>query len=960
MQKIIELSRDHIVLFDARGKLIYTNAVEPLLGYAPADYLHLDPQSIIHPVDKAKAQAFWQAVYALPNVTNTAELRYRHHRGHYIHVEVTATNLLDDPEVCAVVAYHRRAPDCPLEQQQTQHEQAEEIIGIMRHIPLGSVPLNHDISEQKNATHLLQAKHAAELEHQKQLQVLHEVSIELTLTADLDAFYKQVVQLGLTRLGFERMALFLYDATQNSVQGTYGTNAEGQLCSEKHLRFTLEPFGGLWKAMQTPSRFYLEEETALYSELATVGRGWNARVALWHGNQNLGWLVADNLLSHAPITPSQLEILAQYGMYIAASLARKQAEAALRASEEKFRRLLEAAPIAILLADQHGQITLINERAEALFGYSHNELIGQPLARFVPTVLAHHPLEQLPPHRRTVSGAQGHSQELYAQRKDGSTFPIEVEQSYVQTQAGALLLSFVLDITERKQVADALEEQRTFLRKVIDVSPSMIFVKDYNGRFVLVNPRVAEMYNVTVADLLGKGDADFNPSAEEVAHFLEADRRVIASGEPLFLEEPLTNPNGETRWLQTTKVPIVSVDGKSKYVLGVATDITERRQAEEALRHSEKLLRAVIENLPVGVWLLNLSGMITQTNPAGEQIWQGVHDVGLEELANVYKAWWADTGQPLRSEEWADVRALTQGETTLNQELEIEAFDGVHKYILSSAIPIRDAQQKVQGAIVVNQDITERKQNEKLIRQALEKEKELGELKSRFVSMASHEFRTPLATILALTDTLAAYWPKLTEEQIQQRFDKIKTQIAHLKSIMEDVLQLARIQAKRVEFQPVPLNLDELCRKIIDEFQVQLKLEQQIEYQCVDAALYTIQADPKLLRQIINNLLSNAIKYSPNGKPIRVNLAYAEQKLILAVRDQGIGIPKADLTHLFEPFHRAGNVGAISGTGLGMVITKEAVELHGGSISVASEIGVGSTFTVSLPIPQPMADMSLK
>jgi signal transduction histidine kinase len=246
-------------------------------------------------------------------------------------------------------------------------------------------------------------------------------------------------------------------------------------------------------------------------------------------------------------------------------------------------------------------------------------------------------------------------------------------------------------------------------------------------------------------------------------------------------------------------------------------------------------------------------------------------------------------------------------------------------------------------------DITKRKEAEVALLQALAKEKELGDLKTRFVSMASHEFRTPLSTILALTETLSAYRHKLSEEQIDQRFGKIKDQVSHLKEIMEDVLLLARMQARRVEFNPVLVDLDALCRSVLDEFQSGVDMQHQLDYVC-DAGVYALNLDRKLMRQIISNLVSNAIKYSPDHKSVHIKLETDKDTLVLTVRDEGIGIPEIDVQHLFEPFHRADNVGTISGTGLGLVITKEAVELHGGTIAVASAVDKGTTFTVRIPI----------
>lgn len=498
---------------------------------------------------------------------------------------------------------------------------------------------------------------------------------------------------------------------------------------------------------------------------------------------------------------------------------RKRAEDALRESESKFRMLLDAAPIATIITSPSGEIALVNVQAEGLFGYSREELAGQPVGLLIPAQggQLHNYNEELSIAALPIQLTDS-AMELIACHRDGSKFPIEIKLSYIQTKDGLMVMSFIVDITERKRVAAELEQQRAFLRNVIDVSPSMIFVKDYDSRFVLANPVVAKMYRTTIENLIGKTDADFNPSPSEVDAFLEGDRRVIVTGATLFTEEPITTPEGEARWLQTTKVPIVGADGTSKYVLGVATDITERRNSEEAMR------------------------------------------------------------------------------------------------------------------------------------QALEKEKELGELKSRFVSMASHEFRTPLATIMALTETLVAYRHKLPDDQIESRLDKIQTQIGHLKDIMEDVLLLARMQARRVEFNPTKLNLDALCRSVIDEFQSRPEIIHNIDYIC-DQQLYEVTLDKKLMRQIINNLVSNAVKYSSPEQEIIIRLVYETTHMVLRIEDKGIGIPEADLKHLFEPFHRAENVGAISGTGLGMVITKEAVDLHNGSIEVESQVGMGTTFTVTIPIP---------
>jgi signal transduction histidine kinase len=189
----------------------------------------------------------------------------------------------------------------------------------------------------------------------------------------------------------------------------------------------------------------------------------------------------------------------------------------------------------------------------------------------------------------------------------------------------------------------------------------------------------------------------------------------------------------------------------------------------------------------------------------------------------------------------------------------------------------------------------------------------------------------------------------MTEAQIDQRLGKIREQVGHLKNIMEDVLQLAQIQSQRVVFNPVRLDLDAICRSLLDEFQSRPDVSHQFIYHC-DDVLRDVYLDKKLMRQVISNLLSNAIKYSPADKPLSITLEYVDHTLVLTVKDEGIGIPEADLKHLFEAFHRAANVGTIAGTGLGLTITKEAVELHGGTITVDSRVGHGTAFIVRIPV----------
>lgn len=254
------------------------------------------------------------------------------------------------------------------------------------------------------------------------------------------------------------------------------------------------------------------------------------------------------------------------------------------------------------------------------------------------------------------------------------------------------------------------------------------------------------------------------------------------------------------------------------------------------------------------------------------------------------------------------------------------------------------------GPLVMNFiiDLAARQQAEIALQQALQAERELSELKSNFITTASHEFRTPLAVIMSTADALRASLHQLADHQIEQRLSRINKQVQHLRSIMDDVLDLGRMQAKRVSFKPVPYHPAPLCFDLVTEFQTLFETRHQFLYTC-DENLRVMQLDAHLLRQILSNLISNAVKYSAIDKPIAIDVAYREDTLILTVSDSGIGIPAADMKHLFQPFYRATNVGNIPGTGLGLSIAKEAAALHGGFITVESQVDVGSRFTFTIP-----------
>ncbi|MBE9126540.1 MULTISPECIES: ATP-binding protein [unclassified Coleofasciculus] len=256
--------------------------------------------------------------------------------------------------------------------------------------------------------------------------------------------------------------------------------------------------------------------------------------------------------------------------------------------------------------------------------------------------------------------------------------------------------------------------------------------------------------------------------------------------------------------------------------------------------------------------------------------------------------------------------------------------------------------EKVIGLRWLIRDMSYRRQVESLRRQLAE-EKELSELKSRFINTVSHEFRTPLNTIYVTAQLLAQTRYNLSAEKTSQLLQRTDGAVRRITQMLDDVLLFNKANANKLELKPALLDLEPFCETLVEEHQFLASDRHEIQFIshgcCQSACL-----DKKLLHQILNNLLSNAIHYSPKGGVVRLELICNSDQVTFQIQDQGMGIPPEEQSQLFEPFHRAENAKNLSGTGLGLAIVKKAVDIQGGTITVDSEVGVGTTFTVTLPL----------
>lgn len=381
-----------------------------------------------------------------------------------------------------------------------------------------------------------------------------------------------------------------------------------------------------------------------------------------------------------------------------------------------------------------------------------------------------------------------------------------------------------------------------------------------------------------------------------------------------------------------------------KKIIGVVwsfRDITQCKRTEEALRQSEARFRSLAETTNAIIFI-NQGSQFCYVNPAAEAItgyrreelltYPDIHQL-IQERKQVPQPGKSVFAQSEEIKHCEEIKILTKN----GEELWLDCSVGVIEF---------EGKLAVLGTAI---DITKHTQAEVEIRQALEQEKELSELRARFISIVSHEFRTPLNNISISTSSLRRYSHQWTESEKLDYLHGIEADIEQLNSLLDEVLIIGGAEEGKRKFEPRPLDLDHFCREIFIE--MQLTDNKQHVFSFISQGDFSrIYVDKKLLQPILTNLLSNAIKYSPPNSKVSLELFCENENVIFQIKDQGIGISTVDQQKLFEPFHRGRNVGDIEGTGLGLSVVKKFVDLHGGQISVASEMNVGTTFIVALPM----------
>lgn len=522
-----------------------------------------------------------------------------------------------------------------------------------------------------------------------------------------------------------------------------------------------------------------------------------------------------------------------------------------------------------------------------------------------------------------------------SQQRKLETDLANIEQSYTRTQ-------------------DDLRRRTMELQNVVQNTPIPIARIDRSLRYILINQANERSTGIPIEQMLGRRLREIIAS-QRLADLLENWlKTAFETGESQrFTFDFVTE--GARKYFDTLLIPEWNEQGEVETVLVVSHDITAQRQLERQLRERETWYRGIVESQVDLVSRHLPDTTIVFVNDAYCKYYGFTRDELMGRSFLITEA------PEIHAEIMQKMEDVIRIPGPHNQEIKSYHPDGTPRWIEWVSYAFTDEVGSVTMIQSVGRDITTSKQLEaqrleleeqrhrnRMLEIALEKEREIVELRQNFTSMITHEFRTPLAVIQSTIEILRMYLDRLPVERLSQRLDIITKQAQRMNDLLSDILTYSRGERKLAPNDIEDIELTAFCHEMADDFRLIDEGQHPIALTFGNGPLI-IRTDRRLFEHIYLNLVGNAIKYSPPGAPVDVSIHRADDKFIITVSDKGIGIPEADFERIFTPFHRAANVGSRSGSGLGLPIVKQCVEGLGGSISLVSQLGVGTIFTVVLP-----------
>ncbi len=614
-----------------------------------------------------------------------------------------------------------------------------------------------------------------------------------------------------------------------------------------------------------------------------------------------------------------------------------------------FHLLSEAVMEGTIVVNQDFMIVSINGRAESLFGYEHNELIGKSLSQIIPdkhrNIHEKHMTEFFL-HGKQSRMAQGRV--LCGLKKSGEEFPLEVGLSPFTIYKRKYVLALVYDMTQTLEYRRKLKIKG----KALEFAHNGIVITDAqkeDNPIIYYNKAFQKLTGYRKEEIMGH-NCRFLQRKDRDQEGLKKIREAIKKGISCQVQVRNYKKDGTMFWNEVSVNPIRASNGKITHFVGIQNNVTDRVMAEQEINHLIKIFNDSLNE----IYVFDAESLeFTHANFGAQK------SIGYK-LAELKSMKPYELMPEFNKKEFKKLikPILTNSRRKVELETTYCRKDGSHYpveiHIQSSSLANRTL------VLAIVMDISDRKdytrkleikvtERTEQLRQALIKEKELGELKTKFLSLVSHEFKTPLSAILT-SATLIGKYP--SEEQQQKRDKHIKSitaEVKHLSGILDDFLSVERLEQGKEIYTFTEFYLSKVVNEVVYSANMLLKAGQKIEYP-LNIEEVRIMQDEKIVALTLTNLLHNAIKYSPENTTIFLEVEVMEEQIIIRIKDQGVGIPAGDQKHIFERYFRAENVLTTQGTGIGLNIVKTHIESLGGSIEFESEENRGSVFTVVLPL----------